>query len=62
MMKAIATLKLTIDIDQAQEMGYEIEDPKEYAVDEFIEWVYEMVRYNDLNECVHVEIEGESNG
>lgn len=60
-MKAIATLKLTIDIDQAREMGLEIDDPQEYAVDEFIEWVFEMTKSNDLAECIHVELEGESN-
>lgn len=61
-MKAIATLKLNIDIDMARSMGLEIDDPKEYALEEMIEWVYEMVRTNEIGECVHIEIkEGESN-
>jgi hypothetical protein len=55
-MKAIATLKLTIDIDQAREMGAEIDDPKEYAIDEFIDWI---ARRSYLSECIHVELEGE---
>lgn len=58
-MKAVATLKLTIDIDQAREMGLEIDDPQEYAIDEFIEWVYEMTKSNDLGECIHVELKEE---
>jgi len=58
-MKVTATLKLTIDISQAEEMGYEITDPKEYAISEFIDWVYEMTKHNDLEECIHVELEGE---
>lgn len=58
-MKAVATLKLHIDIDNAREMGLEIDDPKEYALEEMIEWIYEMVRTNDIAECIHIEIEGE---
>ena len=64
-MKAVATLKLTIDISQSREMGMEIDDPQEYAIDEFIEWVYEMITHNELayrlSKCIQVEIEGESN-
>jgi hypothetical protein len=58
-MKATATLKLHIDIDQAREMGVEIDNPEEYALEEMIEWIYQMVRTNDIAECIHVEIEGE---
>ena len=60
-MKATATLKLHIDIDQAREMGMEIDDPKEYAIDEFIDWVFEMTKSNDLAECIHIKLEGDSN-
>lgn len=58
-MKATAILKLNIDIDQAREMGLEIDDPKEYALEEMIEWLYEMVKTNEIGECIHVAIEGE---
>lgn len=58
-MKAVATLKLHIDIDNAREMGLGIDDPKEYALEEMIEWIHEMVRTNDIAECIHIEIEGE---
>jgi hypothetical protein len=58
-MKATATLKLHIDIDQAREMGVEIDNPEEYALEEMIEWIYQMVRTNDIAECIHIEIEGE---
>ena len=58
-MKATATLKLHIDIDQAREMGVEIDNPEEYALEKMIEWIYQMVRTNDIAECIHVEIEGE---
>jgi hypothetical protein len=57
--KATATLKLHIDIDQAREMGVEIDDPKEYAIEEMVEWIYEMAKSNDIAECIHIEIEGE---
>jgi hypothetical protein len=60
-MNAIATLKLHIDIDQAREMGMEIDDPKEYALEEMIEWIYSMTRTDEIAECIHIEIEGESN-
>lgn len=56
-MKATATLKLTIDIDMAREMGLEIDDPEEYALGEMIEWIYEMAKTNDIQECIHIEIE-----
>jgi hypothetical protein len=59
-MKATATLKLNIDIDMAREMGLEIDNPEEYALEEMIEWIYEMVKTNDIQECIHIEIEGES--
>jgi len=58
-MKATATLKLHIDIDGAREMGVEIDNPEEYALEEMIEWIYQMVRTNDIAECIHVAIEGE---
>ena len=60
-MKAIATLKLHIDIDEARDMGMEIDDPKEYAIEEMIEWIYSMTKTNDIQECIHIEIEGENN-
>ena len=58
-MIATATVKLNIDIDQAREMGLEIDDPKEYALEEMIEWLYEMVRTNEIGECIHITIEQE---
>jgi hypothetical protein len=58
-MKATATLKLNIDIDMAREMGLEIDNPKEYALEEMIEWIYEMAKSNDIAECIHIELEGE---
>ena len=58
-MKATATLKLHIDIDQAREMGVEIDNPEEYALEEMIEWIHEMVRTNEIAECIHITIEGE---
>lgn len=58
-MKAKATLSLTIDIDSEIEMGLEInnnQEAEEYAIGEMIEWIYEMVKMNDLEECIRVEI------
>jgi len=58
-MKAKATLSLTIDINSEIEMGLEInnnQEAEEYAIGEMIEWIYEMVKMNDLEECIRVEI------
>ena len=60
-MNATATLKLNIDIDQAREMGMEIDDPKEYALEEMIDWIYEMIRTKDIAKCIHIKIEGNNN-
>ena len=58
-MKAKATLSLTIDIASEIEMGLEInnnQEAEEYAIEQMIEWIYEMVKMNDLEECIRVEI------
>jgi len=58
-MKAKATLSLTIDIDSEIEMGLEInnnQEAEDYAIEQMIEWIYEMVKMNDLGECIRVEI------
>jgi hypothetical protein len=58
-MKAKATLSLTIDIDNEIEMGMEInnnQEAEDYAIEQMIEWIYEMVKMNDLQECIRVEI------
>jgi hypothetical protein len=58
-MKAKATLSLTIDIDNEIEMGLEInnnQEAEDYAIEQMIEWIYEMVKMNDLEECIRVEI------
>jgi len=58
-MKAKATLSLTIDIDSEIEMGLEInnnQEAEEYAIEQMIEWIYEMVKMNHLEECIRVEI------
>lgn len=59
-MKAKATLTLNINIDEAREMGYEIEDPKDYAITQFMDYVYEALKsdINWIEECIEVEIEG----
>lgn len=58
-MKVKATLSLTIDIDSEIEMGLEInsnQEAEDYAIEQMIEWIYEMVKMNDLEECIRVEI------
>jgi hypothetical protein len=40
-------------------MGLEInnnQEAEEYAIEQMIEWIYEMVKMNDLEECIRVEI------
>jgi hypothetical protein len=57
-MKVNASIVLTIDIDTAREMGIEIDDPHEYAMSEMVEYLYEMMRHNELEGIIHIE-EGE---
>ena len=60
-MNLVATLKLNIGIDAARDMGLEIEDPEEYALEEMIDWIYEMVRTNEIAQCIRITREGEDN-
>ena len=57
-MKVRATIGLTIDIDEAREMGLEIEDNQveEYAIEEAIEYLHELIRYNNLQDVISVEV------
>lgn len=57
-MKVRATIGLTIDIDEAREMGLEIEDNQveEYAIEETIEYLHELIRYNNLQDVISVEV------
>ena len=57
-MKVRATIGLTIDIDEAREMGLEIEDSQveEYAIDEIADFIYECIKRNDLHDIVSVEV------
>ena len=54
-MKVKATLTLMIDISEAEEMGYEISDPKEYAIDQFLDYVNTANIENWLGDVVEVE-------
>ena len=61
-MKARATIGLTIDIDEAREMGLELEDNQveEYAIDEMLEYLMYLMKNNEAHEVISVEIlEGE---
>ena len=57
MSKVTATLKLHIDIAQAREMGIEIENEEDYAIEEMVEWISEMMKRDDIYECIKVEKE-----
>jgi hypothetical protein len=54
-MKIQATLTLTIDISEAEEMGYEISDPQEYAIDQFLDYVDTATRENWLGDVIEVK-------
>ena len=54
-MKIQATLTLTIDISEAEEMGYEISDPQEYAIDQFLDYVDTATRENWLSDVIEVK-------
>ena len=56
-MKIRASLGLTIDIASEREMGLEIEDSEveNYAVENFIEYLYQLIKTNDVYDVVNVE-------
>ena len=55
-----ATIGLTIDIDAEREMGLEIDDSEveNYAAENLIEYLYELMKSNDLYDVIKVEREG----
>ena len=56
-MKVRATIGLTIDIDREREMGLEIEDDQidSYAIENLEEYIYELLKRNELGDIVKVE-------
>ncbi len=56
-MKYRATIGLTIDIDSEREMGLEIEDSgiEEYVIESLAEYLYELIKTNDLYDVIKVE-------
>jgi hypothetical protein len=59
-MKVRATIGLTIDIDSEREMGLDIEDSEieNYAVENMVEYLYELLKHNDFGDVIKVEREG----
>ena len=57
-MKVRATIGLTIDIDEAREMGFEIHDNQveEYAIEETIDYLHELMRRNEVEDVISVEV------
>ena len=57
-MRARATIGLTIDIDEAREMGLELEDNQveEYAIDEMLEYLMYLMKNNEAHEVISVEV------
>ena len=60
-MKVKATIGLTIDISSEREMGLEIEDSEieNYAIENMVEYLYEILKHNDFQDIIKVEREGE---
>jgi hypothetical protein len=61
-MKLRTSIELTIDIDQAREMGIEIADNEveDYAINETLEYLHTLSINNEAHEVISVEIlEGE---
>jgi hypothetical protein len=54
-----ATIGLTINIDSEREMGLEIDDSEveNYAAENLIEYLYELIKSNDLYDVIKVERE-----
>ena len=57
-MKVKATISLTIDTDEAREMGLEIEDNQveEYAIDEMLEYLMYLMKNNEAHEVINIEV------
>jgi hypothetical protein len=57
-MRVRATIGLTIDIDEAREMGLELEDNQveEYAIDEMLEYLMYLMKTNEAHEVISVEV------
>lgn len=60
-MKARATIGLTIDITSERDMGLEIDNDQieNYTIENMIEYLYELMKRNELGDVIKVEIEGE---
>lgn len=56
-MKYRATIGLTIDIDSERKMGLEIDDSgiEEYVIESLAEYIYELLKTNDLYDVIKVE-------
>jgi hypothetical protein len=52
-----ATIGLTIDINSEREMGLEVDDEgaEEYAKENLIEYLYELMKTNDLYDVIEVK-------
>ena len=59
-MKVKATIGLTIDIDSEREMGLDIKDSEieNYATENMVEYLYELLKHNDFSDVIKVEREG----
>lgn len=57
-MKARATIGLTIDIDSERDMGLDISDEEveNYTIENMVEYLYELMKRNELHEIVKVEV------
>ena len=57
-MRVRASLGLTIDITSEREMGLEIEDSEveNYTIENFVEYLHELIKTNDVYDVINVEI------
>jgi hypothetical protein len=59
-----ASLGLTIDITSEREMGLEIEDSEveNYTIENFVEYLHELIKTNDVYDVISVELINEREG
>ena len=57
-MRVRASLGLTINITSEREMGLEIEDSEveNYTIENFVEYLHELIKTNDIYDVISVEI------
>ena len=49
-----AIISLTIDLDMARDMGLEIDDEEEYVREEMVDYIFSLVKYDEVHKNIQV--------